>query len=298
MSEVSVCALLLFYKGCIMNEQNRFDIQQIIRHALQEDLGDGDITTNATISAETRLTGRFIAKERGVIAGLEVAAMTFAELDPQAQMACYVRDGECVEKGVEIARVSGQGRAILSGERVALNLLQRMSGIATLTRQFVEAVAGTSAVILDTRKTMPGLRLLDKYAVRLGGGQNHRFGLYDMVMIKDNHIAAVGSITQAVAQVRARDQQHRPIEVEVKNLEELAETLPLNVDSILLDNMTPDMMREAAHLTNQRTPLEASGNVSLDTIAEIAATGVDYISIGKLTHSVNALDISLLLTEI
>ena len=281
-----------------MNEQKTLEIQQIIRRALQEDLGDGDITTNATISAETRLTGRFIAKERGVIAGLEVAAMTFAELDPQAQMACYVRDGECVEKGVEIARVSGQGRAILSGERVALNLLQRMSGIATLTRQFVEAVAGTSAVILDTRKTMPGLRLLDKYAVRLGGGQNHRFGLYDMVMIKDNHIAAVGSITQAVAQVRARDQQHRPIEVEVKNLEELAETLPLNVDSILLDNMTPDMMREAAHLTNQRTPLEASGNVSLDTIAEIAATGVDYISIGKLTHSVNALDISLLLTEI
>jgi len=280
-----------------MNEQNRLEIQQIIRRALQEDLGDGDITTNATIPAETRLTGRFIAKERGVIAGLEVAAMTFAELDPQAQVTCYVRDGECVEKGVEIACVSGQGRSILSGERVALNLLQRMCGIATLTQQFVNTVAGTSAVILDTRKTMPGLRLLDKYAVRLGGGQNHRFGLFDMVMIKDNHIAAVGSITQAVAQVRAHDAQRRPIEVEVKNLEELAETLPLNVDRILLDNMTPDTMREAVRLTNRRTPLEASGNVSLENVAAIAATGVDYISIGKLTHSVKALDISLLLNE-
>ncbi len=281
-----------------MNDQNRLEIQQIIRRALEEDLGDGDITTDATIPANARLTGRFVAKESGVIAGLEVAAMTFAELDPDAQMTCHVRDGERVEKGTEIACVSGQGRAILSGERVALNLLQRMSGIATLTRQFVEAVSETSAVILDTRKTMPGLRLLDKWAVRLGGGQNHRFGLYDMVMIKDNHIAAVGSITQAVAQVRARDQQHRPIEVEVKNLAELAETLPLNVDRILLDNMTPTMMREAVQLTNRRVALEASGNVSLDTIVEIAATGVDYISIGKLTHSVNALDISLLLTEV
>ena len=281
-----------------MNEQHTLEIQQIIRRALDEDLGDGDITTNATIPADSQLTGRFIAKERGVIAGLEVAALTFAELDPHAHIICHVQDGDLVEKGVEIARITGQGRAILSGERVALNLLQRMSGIATLTRQFVEAVRGTSAVILDTRKTMPGLRMLDKCAVRLGGGQNHRFGLYDMVMIKDNHIAAVGSITQAVAQVRAHDQQRRPIEVEVKNLEELAETLPLNVDRILLDNMTPAMMRDAVRLTNRRVPLEASGNVSLENVAAIAATGVDYISIGKLTHSAKALDISLLLSEI
>lgn len=281
-----------------MNEQHTLEIQQIIRRALDEDLGDGDITTNATIPADSQLTGRFIAKERGVIAGLEVAALTFAELDPHAHIICHVQDGDLVEKGVEIARITGQGRAILSGERVALNLLQRMSGIATLTRQFVEAVRGTSAVILDTRKTMPGLRMLDKCAVRLGGGQNHRFGLYDMVMIKDNHIAAVGSITQAVAQVRAHDQQRRPLEVEVKNLEELAETLPLNVDRILLDNMTPATMREAVRLTNRRVPLEASGNVSLENVAAIAATGVDYISIGKLTHSAKALDISLLLSEI
>lgn len=281
----------------MMHEPDMSAIQTIIRRALEEDIGDGDITTLATIPEDARLTGRFLAKEGGVIAGLDVAAMTFIELDPQAQMICNVGDGERVEQGTEIARVIGQGRAILSGERVALNLLQRMSGIATQTRQFVEAARGASAVILDTRKTMPGLRVLDKWAVRLGGGENHRFGLFDMAMIKDNHIAAVGSITRAVAQVRAHDSRRRPIEVEVKNLEELAETLPLNVDRILLDNMTPEMMREAARLTNQRVPLEASGNVSLENVAEIAATGVNYISIGKLTHSVKALDISLLLEE-
>lgn len=281
----------------MMHEPDMSAIQTIIRRALEEDIGDGDITTLATIPEDARLTGRFLAKEGGVIAGLDVAAMTFIELDPQAQMICNVGDGERVEQGTEIARIIGQGRAILSGERVALNLLQRMSGIATLTRQFVEAARGASAVILDTRKTMPGLRVLDKWAVRLGGGENHRFGLFDMAMIKDNHIAAVGSITRAVAQVRAHDSRRRPIEVEVKNLEELAETLPLNVDRILLDNMTPEMMREAARLTNQRVPLEASGNVSLENVAEIAATGVNYISIGKLTHSVKALDISLLLEE-
>ena len=281
----------------MMHEPDMSAIQTIIRRALEEDIGDGDITTLATIPEDARLTGRFLAKEGGVIAGLDVAAMTFIELDPQAQMICNVGDGERVEKGTEIARIVGQGRAILSGERVALNLLQRMSGIATQTRQFVEAARGASAVILDTRKTMPGLRVLDKWAVRLGGGENHRFGLFDMAMIKDNHIAAVGSITRAVAQVRAQDSRRRPIEVEVKNLEELAETLPLNVDRILLDNMTPDVMREAARLTNQRVPLEASGNVSLENVAEIAAAGVNYISIGKLTHSVKALDISLLLEE-
>ena len=177
-----------------------------------------------------------------------------------------------------------------------MNVLQRMSGIATLTRQFVEAVQPSAAVILDTRKTAPGLRLLDKWAVRLGGGQNHRFGLFDMVMIKDNHITAAGSITAAVNMVRRDDPQRRAIEVEVKNLPELAETLLLHVDRILLDNMSPETMQEAVLMTAGRVPLEASGNVALANVAEIAATGVDYISIGKLTHSVNALDISLLLT--
>jgi nicotinate-nucleotide pyrophosphorylase (carboxylating) len=197
-----------------------------------------------------------------------------------------------------IARLSGPGYALLSGERVALNFIQRMSGIATLTRRFVEAVGGTPAIILDTRKTAPGLRVVDKWAVRLGGGQNHRFGLYDMVLIKDNHIAvAEGSITEAVVRVRARDERRLNIEVEVRNLAELREALELKVQRILLDNMTTDEMREAVRLADGRIPLEASGNITLANVAEVAQTGVDYISVGALTHSVQALDISLLLDQ-
>jgi nicotinate-nucleotide pyrophosphorylase (carboxylating) len=193
-----------------------------------------------------------------------------------------------------LGTVLGPGRALLSGERTALNILQRMSGIATLTSQFVEAVAGTRAVILDTRKTAPGLRALDKWAVRLGGGQNHRHGLYDMVLIKDNHIAAVGGdIPAAVARVRAGDPRRRPIEVEVRTLDELRAALPLNVDRILLDNMDLDTMRAAVEIAAGRTPLEASGNMSLERVPAVAATGVDFISVGALTHSAAALDISL-----
>jgi nicotinate-nucleotide pyrophosphorylase (carboxylating) len=253
------------------------------------------VTTNCIISPEVMLEGQFIAKAAGIVAGLEVVRQTFALIDKQVQFTPHVADGDAVTTGMIIATVNGSGRALLSGERVALNLLQRMSGIATLTRQFVNAVAGTGAIILDTRKTAPGLRMLDKWAVELGGGQNHRFGLYDMVMIKDNHIAAAGSITEAVQRVRAGDDRRRPIEVEVKNLDELRETLELAVDRILLDNMSLTEMSQAVDITNHRTPLEASGNVSLETVAEIAATGVDYISAGALTHSVQALDISLLL---
>jgi nicotinate-nucleotide pyrophosphorylase (carboxylating) len=219
----------------------------------------------------------------------------FSLIDERAQFTPRVADGDQVEAGTIIATVSGPGPALLSGERVALNLLQRMSGIATLTHKFIQAVSGTKAVVLDTRKTAPGLRWLDKWAVRLGGGQNHRFGLYDMVLIKDNHIAAAGSITEAVRRVRAGDKRSRAIEVEVKTLAELEETLELAVDRILLDNMSPAQMREAVQIANGRTPLEASGNVSLDNVADIAATGVDYISVGLLTHSVQALDVSLLL---
>ena len=233
----------------------------------------------------------------GVVAGLEVVGLTFALVDEVVQFTPLVADGDQVEIGQVIATVEGPGQALLSGERVALNFLQRMSGIATLTYRFVEAVQGTSAVILDTRKTAPGLRPLDKWAVHLGGGQNHRFGLYDMVLIKDNHIAAVGSISEAVARVRAKDERGRPIEVEVKTLAELQEALPLGIDRIMLDNMSLAEMREAVQLTNGRVPLEASGNVALDTVAAIAATGEDYISIGMLTHSVEALDISLELEE-
>ncbi len=266
----------------------------LIQRALEEDIGDGDVTTLCTVPPGAMVDGKLIAKQAGVVAGLEVARLAFFLIDERVRYVRQVTDGDWVEKGTVIAEASGPGRGVLSGERVALNFLQRMSGIATLTRRFVEAVKGTSAVILDTRKTAPGLRLFDKWAVRLGGGQNHRSGLYDMVLIKDNHIAAVGGISETVTRVRECDERGRAIEVEVKNLAELREVLDLNVDRIMLDNMSLENMREAVRLTSGRVPLEASGNVSLENIAAVAATGVDFISIGMLTHSVNALDISLL----
>jgi nicotinate-nucleotide pyrophosphorylase (carboxylating) len=270
-------------------------IKPIIQAALAEDIGDGDVTTVCTVPLESILKGQFIAKAAGIIAGLEVVRLTFLLLDEQVRFTPHLADGNAVTAGQVIATVSGPGRALLSGERVALNFLQRMSGIATLTYRFVEAVNGTGAIILDTRKTAPGLRPLDKWAVRLGGGQNHRFGLFDMALIKDNHIAAAGSISAAVERVRAGDKRGRPIEVEVKNLTELQEALELSVDRILLDNMSLDEMRRAVCLANGRIPLEASGNITLDNVAAVAATGVDYISTGALTHSVQALDISFLL---
>lgn len=268
-------------------------ISQIIAHALAEDIGDGDVTTLLTIPETAIVDGDFIAKEAGVAAGLTVAAQVFAQISDQVQVTPLVTDGERVAMHQVVATIHGSGRAILTGERVALNFLQRMSGIATITRRYVEAVAGTRAVILDTRKTVPGLRLLDKWAVRLGGGQNHRFGLYDMAMIKDNHIAAVGSLTAAVQRVREGDPRQRPIEVEVTTLAQLSEALQLPVDRILLDNMSLTQMAEAVRMTAGHIPLEASGNVNLNTVAAIAATGVDFISAGALTHSVKALDISL-----
>jgi nicotinate-nucleotide pyrophosphorylase (carboxylating) len=276
-------------------EELLFQAKPIVQQALAEDMGDGDITTLCTVPPELTMTGQFIAKQAGVVAGLAVARLTFGLVDERVEFRPCVAEGSHVTKGQVIAVVGGPGRALLSGERVALNFLQRMSGIASLTRRFVEAVQGTSAIILDTRKTAPGLRLLDKWAVRLGGGQNHRFGLYDMVLIKENHIAAAGTISQTVGRVRAGDARQRAIEVEVKNLAELQEALTLAVDRILLDNMSLAQMREAVELTAGRTPLEASGNVDLENVAAIAATGVNYISVGKLTHSVTALDISLLL---
>jgi len=263
--------------------------------ALAEDMGDGDITTLGTVPSEAEFIGTFTVKEAGVVAGLAVAGLTFSLLDDTVTFDARVTDGESVTVGQIIAEVRGAGRAILSGERTALNFLQRMSGIATLTRRFTEAVRDTPAVILDTRKTAPGLRLFDKWAVRLGGGRNHRFGLYDMALIKDNHITAAGSITRAVAGVRAADDRKRPIEVEVKDLNELQEALALRPDRIMLDNMTPDQMRAAVRIAAGNVPLEASGNVTLDKVKDIAATGVDYISVGMLTHSAKALDISLLI---
>jgi nicotinate-nucleotide pyrophosphorylase (carboxylating) len=272
-------------------------VDQIIRNALAEDIGDGDVTTLNTIPADAMLRGLFLAKEAGIVAGLEVAQRVFQQVDPAVEVEFVVADGDRVEARQVFGSVRGPGRALLTGERVALNFLQRMSGIATLTRRYVDAVAGTRAVILDTRKTAPGLRMLDKWAVRLGGGQNHRIGLYDMAMIKDNHIAAVGGIAEAVGRVRAGDPRGRPIEVEVTDLEQLREALAQPIDRILLDNMSLTQMQEAVQIAAGRIPLEASGNVNLDTVAAIAATGVDYISSGALTHSVKALDISLDITS-
>jgi nicotinate-nucleotide pyrophosphorylase (carboxylating) len=274
---------------------NKNYLHKIIKQALDEDIGEGDVTTNCIIPDTALLKGVFTAKASGIVAGLQVVEQTFLMLDKKTHFTQKVTDGARVGNGTEIATVEGSGKAILSGERTALNFLQRMSGIATTTKRFVEKVTTTSAVILDTRKTVPGLRLLDKWAVKKGGGQNHRIGLYDMVMIKDNHITAAGGITQAVTQVRNRDKHNRKIEVEVKNLAELREALNLNVYQIMLDNMTLEEMRDAVVLTAGRIPLEASGNVNLDKVTSIAETGVDFISVGMLTHSVKALDISLLL---
>lgn len=283
--------------GVTESESNNLlsQIRPVVHRALQEDMGSEDVTTLSTIPEGAVVTGRFLARQPGVVAGLEVAQLTFSMLDSRVRFRLVAADGDSVEEGDILATVKGRGRALLGGERVALNFLQRMSGIATITRQFVDAVKGTSAVILDTRKTAPGLRFLDKWAVRLGGGQNHRFGLYDMVLIKDNHIAAVGSIAEAVRRVRSSDSQRRPIEVETKIVQEVREALKLRVDRIMLDNMSPDQMREAVQLVGGAVPLEASGKVTLGNVAEIAATGIDYISVGMLTHSPEAMDITFLL---
>ncbi len=293
----------------MMDEQ----IKAIVQRALAEDVGSGDVTSQWILPPEMWVRGHFLAKAQGVLAGLEVVRQVFQQVDERIAFQARMKDGDAISKGDVVATVEGPAASILTAERTALNFLQRMSGIATLTRRYVEAVTGTRAVILDTRKTAPGLRLLDKWAVRLGGGQNHRLGLYDMVLIKDNHIAAAGGITQAVERVRQRNQQGLcpepfdyaqdvrveglAVEVEVKSLAELEEALALNVDRIMLDNMNLGEMRRAVEVTAGRVPLEASGNVTLETAAAIAATGVDYISVGALTHSVKALDISLEVEE-
>ncbi len=266
---------------------------QIVKQALFEDVGSGDVTTDCTIPQGREIEATLWAKESGIVAGLQVFAAAFRLLDADVQVTCRVQDGQAVTEGDRVALIRGSARSVLTAERVALNFLQRMSGIATLTHKMVQAVQGTKARILDTRKTVPGLRYLDKWAVRLGGGENHRFGLFDMVLIKDNHIAACGGISEAVNRLRQCDEQKRLIEVEVKNLAELREALNLQVDRILLDNMDIPALKKAVEITKQRIPLEASGNITLENVRKIAQTGVDYISIGSLTHSVKALDLSL-----
>ncbi|MGQ9734650.1 MAG: carboxylating nicotinate-nucleotide diphosphorylase [Candidatus Bipolaricaulia bacterium] len=264
----------------------------LIERALAEDLGPGDVTTEAIIPEGALGEGVILAKAGGVLSGLPVAGEVFRRVDPEILFTPEAQDGEPVAPGELVARLSGPLRGLLTGERVALNFLCRLSGIATLTSRFVEAIAPYRAVILDTRKTTPGWRALEKYAVRCGGGRNHRMGLYDMVLIKDNHIAAAGSITAAVERARAAGVR-LPIEVEVRTLEELEEALALGVDRILLDNMDLATLREAVALSKGQAELEASGGISLENVAEVAATGVDYISIGALTHSAPALDLSL-----
>jgi len=268
------------------------DVRACIRRALEEDIGSGDVTTDSIVPAGAQLRGRILSKQLGVVAGLEVARSVFEELSSDIVLDANCGEGMEVKAGTVLAEVRGSARALLTGERTALNFLGRMSGIATLTRQFVNAVAGTKAVILDTRKTAPGLRATDKLAVRLGGGQNHRAGLFDMVLIKDNHIDFAGSIGAAVGRVRASGTR-LDIEVEVRTLEDLREAIDLGVERVLLDNMSIDTMTEAVAINGRRAKLEASGNISLGNVREVAETGVDFISVGALTHSAPVFDVSL-----
>ena len=270
-------------------------LERAVLAALAEDIGAGDVTTEATVPENALGTAELLVKEPGVVCGLRAAESTFRALDPDIRFEALANDGDVIdEPPALVARVAGSERAILTGERVALNFLGRLSGIATLTRRYVEAVAGTGAAVLDTRKTTPGLRALEKHAVAVGGGRNHRFGLDDAVLVKDNHLRAAGSVADAVRLVRAASDL--PIEVECETLTQVAEALGADVDAILLDNMTLDELREAVALAAGRARLEASGGVSLDTIRAIAETGVDEISVGALTHSARSLDVSLELT--
>ena len=274
-------------------EQNLLKaIEPIIEAGLKEDIQTGDVTTNLLISADTQTTAIMIAKADGVIAGLPVARMVFQKLDSEVNFDAAISDGDAVKKGDLICTINGAYRALLTGERLALNFLQRMSGIATETAKYVAAIKDTSTKILDTRKTVPGLRLLDKYAVKAGGGTNHRIGLYDMVMIKDNHISVAGGITKAVEAIRPHISAEIKIEVETTTMEEVKEALAAGADIIMLDNMDNVTMTKAVQLINGKAKVEASGNMNLERVREVAATGVDFISIGALTHSVTALDIS------
>ena len=265
-----------------------------VRSALAEDLGlSGDITTEATIASDARSEALLVARQPGVVSGLALAAAAFRELDPSCSFEVAIDDGEPVVAGATIARISGNARAILSAERVALNFMGRMCGIATLTRRYVDTVAGTRAKIVDTRKTTPGLRVFEKYAVRCGGGYNHRFGLFDAILIKDNHIVASGGIAEAITAAKAAAGHMTKIEVEVDTLAQLEIVLHAKVDCVLLDNMRPADLRKAVTMVGGRFLIEASGGVKLDTVREIAETGVDLISVGALTHSAPVLDLGL-----
>ncbi|GAB1159475.1 carboxylating nicotinate-nucleotide diphosphorylase [Paenibacillus illinoisensis] len=283
----------------ILNGYNEGLIESI-KNWLREDVGAGDVTTNVTIPAGHQSKAVIHAKDHGFIAGISVAELVFQVVDPSLVFSAMVQDGDEVTRGTTLAEVEGSTHSLLTGERLALNLLQRMSGIATRTRSYVDALEGLSTRLVDTRKTTPGHRMLEKYAVRIGGGANHRFGLYDAVMIKDNHIKGAGGITEAVKRARDVIPHTMTIEVETENLTQVNEALQAGADIIMLDNMHPDQMREAVSVIRKQAPhvkVEASGNVSLDTIRGIAESGVDVISVGRLTYSFESLDISLDLNE-
>jgi len=273
------------------------DLDNFLNAALREDIGDGDITTNSCVAEDAMSRGIFIAKEPGVICGIEILERVFKLIDERVYLSPFVLDGAYAKEGFIFAKISGHTRSILTGERTALNMIQHLSGIATRTAQAVQEVSGTNVAIVDTRKTTPGLRVLEKYAVTCGGGKNHRFGLHDGFLVKDNHIKAAGGIKSAVDRVRKYQRYfgltNIPIEVETETIRQVYEALSMEVDIIMLDNMSPELMAEAVQAIGGRAKTEASGNMGDKDLRQIAETGVDYISIGALTHSVKSLDISL-----
>jgi nicotinate-nucleotide pyrophosphorylase (carboxylating) len=268
-------------------------IHDLIDMALQEDIGTGDITSESTIPEDVMAKAVILSKDKGIIAGLDVAGEVFHKIDSDVSFKKLVSDGDEITKGQELAIVEGKARSLLTAERTVLNFLQRLSGVATITSKYVKAISDYKAQIIDTRKTTPGWRALEKYAVRIGGGRNHRFGLYDAVLIKDNHIEVAGSIIKAVLSARDRIPHTMKIEVETESLDQIREAIKAKADIIMLDNMSLDMMSEAVRLINGRAIIEASGGIKLENISEVAATGVDLISIGALTHSAMSLDISM-----
>jgi nicotinate-nucleotide pyrophosphorylase (carboxylating) len=276
-----------------METLHDFQIRPLVEAALREDIRSGDITTNSLIPAAARARAVLRTREDGVLAGISVAQIAFATLDEGVTFSQVKRDGDSITKGDTVLHVEGAARALLTAERVALNFAQQLSGVATLTRQFVDAVSGTKARIADTRKTTPGLRVLEKYAVRCGGGSNHRFALDDMILIKDNHVALCGGIAPAIERARANIGHAVKIEVECDTLDQVRQAAEARADIILLDNMTPDELREAVGIVNGRSLSEASGGVNLQTVRAIAESGVNIISVGALTHSARALDLGL-----
>lgn len=275
-------------------------MRHLIELALFEDIGKGDLTSEATIEETLSSKGIITAKEEGIIAGLQIAEMVFHELDPNLIFVSSLKDGDGMQRGEEVATITGRVKNILSAERAALNFLQRLSGIATLTSKYVEKIKGTNAKILDTRKTTPGLRALEKYAVKMGGGENHRMGLFDMILIKENHIKAVGNISKTIQKAKAKYPNEK-ILVETKNLDEVKEAVNSEVDWIMLDNMSIDKMKKAVKVirsSKREIKIEASGRIDLNNVREVALTGVDFISVGVLTHSAPAVDFSLLLVEL